>query len=109
MGNNEQYEGQAEIEAMERQMDVEEGMYFKGMEIAEKMGKINQNNPFEWTRFVENLSDHEIKCLEFYEKQQKTSHGPSTTYEKPNIDENIAYLMRGVKPTTDKLSDLVVK
>ena len=81
MGNNEQYEGQAEIEAMERQIGIEEEMYFKGMEIAGRVSKINRNISFEWNRFAETLSDYEIRCLEFYEKQQKN---PARPFNTPN-------------------------
>ena len=109
MANNEQYEGQAETEAMERQIDFEEKMYFKGMEVAEKMDGINRNISFEWNRFIETLSDYEIKCLEFYEKQQKTSHAPVTPHEPPTTQQTLEHLMRGVKPTTTRLSDLVAQ
>ena len=111
MTNDEQYEGQAEIEAMERQIDIEERMYFKGMELAGKKSKINPNISFEWNRFIEELSDYEIKCLEFYEKQQKTPHAPSVPSEPPATKQNLdlEHLMRGVKPTTYRLSDLVAK
>ena len=110
MANDFQYEGQAETEAMERQIKIEEDMYFKGMEIAEKMSNINRNISFEWNRFTEELSEYEIKCLEFYETyQQKAASSPSTHSEPPTTQQTLEHLMRGVKPGTDRLSDLVGK
>ena len=91
MTNDSQFEDHMDIDAIERQIDVEENMYFKGKKLAEKMSKINPNISFEFNRFTDELSDYEVKCLEFYETyQQKVASSPSTHSDHPPHNKHLS-------------------
>ncbi|MBT3094903.1 MAG: hypothetical protein KME58_18715 [Candidatus Thiodiazotropha sp. (ex Lucina pensylvanica)] len=93
----------------EKQIDKERDMYNRGMELAKELGKIDQNNPFDWNNFTEELSEYDAKCLALYEENQKSTPAPIPVPEPSTTLQTPAHLLTGVQPSTDRLSDVVGK
>ncbi|MEW8359694.1 MAG: site-specific integrase [Candidatus Thiodiazotropha sp.] len=94
----------------EKQVEKEQDMYNRGKELANELSKIDQNNPFDWNNFTEELSEYDAKCLALYEENQNASPAPLTNPEPASAAQQTpAHLLTGVQPSNDRLSDVVAK